>query len=285
MFGTMGVSELIIILVIFLIIFGAGRLPQIGEGIGKALKGFKKEVHEVPPPEDANAPQEPPAVPASPPQPASNAPVPPEGQTGQPADKPVGASPTNTPYVPGPEATPGTTAALLYTLGPQKPAPVQAQPSPASSQAQSSGAAPVVSSASYAPPPTMEDRVAQPSPGAQASYPALPPQARMKAPTKRPSAVVNKDAVARVQAKQAAMRQAVGQKPGGVSSQDMQSLGEGLGEALRTFREAAADVRGAIEPQMRTIQTEMDSAQKEIEQSVEAAKQIPAAQEDPPQSS
>jgi len=43
MFGTMGFSELIIILVIVLIIFGAGRLPQIGEGVGKALKGFKKE--------------------------------------------------------------------------------------------------------------------------------------------------------------------------------------------------------------------------------------------------
>ena len=31
MFGTMGISELIIILVIVLIIFGAGKLPQIGE--------------------------------------------------------------------------------------------------------------------------------------------------------------------------------------------------------------------------------------------------------------
>lgn len=44
MFGTLGFSELIIILAIILIIFGAGRLPQIGEGLGKALKGFKKEV-------------------------------------------------------------------------------------------------------------------------------------------------------------------------------------------------------------------------------------------------
>ena len=51
MFGTMGISELIIILVIVLIIFGAGKLPQIGEGVGKALKGFKKEVHDIPAPE------------------------------------------------------------------------------------------------------------------------------------------------------------------------------------------------------------------------------------------
>lgn len=48
MFGTMGFSELIIILIIILIIFGAGRLPQIGEGVGKALKGFRKEVNEAP---------------------------------------------------------------------------------------------------------------------------------------------------------------------------------------------------------------------------------------------
>lgn len=34
--------ELIIILVIILIIFGAGKLPQIGEGIGKGIKNFKK---------------------------------------------------------------------------------------------------------------------------------------------------------------------------------------------------------------------------------------------------
>ncbi len=30
-----------------LIIFGAGRLPQLGEGLGKAIKGFKKSVHEA----------------------------------------------------------------------------------------------------------------------------------------------------------------------------------------------------------------------------------------------
>jgi sec-independent protein translocase protein TatA len=41
MFG-LGATELIIILIIVLIIFGVGRLPQIGEGMGKAIKGFKK---------------------------------------------------------------------------------------------------------------------------------------------------------------------------------------------------------------------------------------------------
>ena len=47
MFGSFGWMELMLILVIVLIIFGAGKLPQLGEGIGKAIKGFKKTVHEA----------------------------------------------------------------------------------------------------------------------------------------------------------------------------------------------------------------------------------------------
>jgi len=41
MFGI-GMSELVIILVIILIIFGAGKLPEIGGAIGKGIKNFKK---------------------------------------------------------------------------------------------------------------------------------------------------------------------------------------------------------------------------------------------------
>jgi sec-independent protein translocase protein TatA len=41
MFGF-GVTELILILVIILVIFGAGKLPEIGAGLGKGIKNFKK---------------------------------------------------------------------------------------------------------------------------------------------------------------------------------------------------------------------------------------------------
>ena len=41
MFG-LGTTELIIILVIVMLVFGVGKLPQIGEGLGKGIKNFKK---------------------------------------------------------------------------------------------------------------------------------------------------------------------------------------------------------------------------------------------------
>lgn len=46
MFG-LGTQELLIILVIVMVIFGAGKLPQIGEGLGKAIKNFKKTANEA----------------------------------------------------------------------------------------------------------------------------------------------------------------------------------------------------------------------------------------------
>lgn len=43
MFG-LGIGELLVILVIVLIIFGAGKLPEIGEGLGRGIRSFRKAV-------------------------------------------------------------------------------------------------------------------------------------------------------------------------------------------------------------------------------------------------
>lgn len=268
MFGTMGISELIIILVIVLIIFGAGKLPQIGEGVGKALRGFKKEVNEIPPPETV--------------QPEANQPAPVQVQstvqaapapTITPGQTPAAPKPT-APYTPGPELTPGTTAALMYNMA----APPQPARTTTSTAAQPSS---VQATMPGQQPPTMEERAAAPTPMMRAQYPPLPSGAQAKPAAKRPSAIVNKDAVARVQAQQAAMKAKAAQ-PVGVSPEDLQSLGEGLGDALRTFKQAVADVRNSVDPEMRTIRAEMDSAQKEFQQSIEAAKELPALHEEPP---
>jgi Sec-independent protein translocase protein TatA len=68
----------------------------------------------------------------------------------------------------------------------------------------------------------------------------------------------------------------------GISPGDMQSLGEGLGDALRTFKQAVTEVRNSVDPEIRTIQAEIDSAQKEFQQSVDAAKELPALHDEPP---
>ena len=80
MFGSFGWMELLLILIIVLIIFGAGKIPQLGEGLGKAIKGFKKSVHEA----DAIDVTPPPAE-AGPTQPSQLA----QGQEAQPVNQPV----------------------------------------------------------------------------------------------------------------------------------------------------------------------------------------------------
>jgi sec-independent protein translocase protein TatA len=60
MFGI-GLPELLIILVIILIIFGAGKLPEIGGALGRGIKNFKKatrepnEIDVTPPPDSKNS--------------------------------------------------------------------------------------------------------------------------------------------------------------------------------------------------------------------------------------
>lgn len=40
--GGLGTAELVIILLMILIIFGVGKLPEIGSGLGKGIRNFKK---------------------------------------------------------------------------------------------------------------------------------------------------------------------------------------------------------------------------------------------------
>jgi len=280
MFGTMGVTELILILAIVLIVFGAGKLPKIGEGMGKALKGFKKEMREVEPP--PQAPEQAQAVDA---QVVSGGPqpVPPQQPSGQPTPQPAAtaaqAAPAAPPPVPpqiGPAATPGTTA---YTVAQQAWKPVTPPP--------------------VAPP----SPGGTPSPGTPGAAPAAPAQ---------PSgfkAVVNKPAVERVMAQQAALKakqepaqqseanlstmdrqalEAAGMQPPPAAPaskvpnpKDLEKLGSGIGDALRTFREAANDVRRAIDPSMHTIKAEVEAAQKEIQSSIDSVKETPKVEEPP----
>lgn len=43
----MGFGELVLILVIVLVVFGATKLPQLGDGLGRAIKNFKRSVGSI----------------------------------------------------------------------------------------------------------------------------------------------------------------------------------------------------------------------------------------------
>jgi sec-independent protein translocase protein TatA len=47
MFGNLGFGELMIVLVIVLVLFGAKRIPEISASFGKGIREFKKNVNEV----------------------------------------------------------------------------------------------------------------------------------------------------------------------------------------------------------------------------------------------
>ena len=46
-FGNLGFGELMVILVIVLVLFGARRVPEIGASIGKGIREFKKNINEA----------------------------------------------------------------------------------------------------------------------------------------------------------------------------------------------------------------------------------------------
>lgn len=47
MLGGLGPTELIVVLVIILVVFGAGKLPEIASGLGKGIRDFKKGVQDL----------------------------------------------------------------------------------------------------------------------------------------------------------------------------------------------------------------------------------------------
>lgn len=46
MLGDIGLPELLVIFIIILVLFGPGKLPDVGKAIGEALRGFKKALQE-----------------------------------------------------------------------------------------------------------------------------------------------------------------------------------------------------------------------------------------------
>lgn len=47
MFGSLGATEIILIVLAILILFGAKKIPELAQGIGKGMKEFKKAVRDV----------------------------------------------------------------------------------------------------------------------------------------------------------------------------------------------------------------------------------------------
>ena len=55
MFGSLGLPELLVILLIVIIIFGAGKLPQLGKGLGEGLRNFRDSMKAGEEPKDKGA--------------------------------------------------------------------------------------------------------------------------------------------------------------------------------------------------------------------------------------
>lgn len=47
MFGSLGATEIILIILAILILFGAKKIPELAQGLGKGMKEFKKAIKDV----------------------------------------------------------------------------------------------------------------------------------------------------------------------------------------------------------------------------------------------
>jgi sec-independent protein translocase protein TatA len=92
-----GPMELVIILVIALMIFGAGKLPEVGSALGRGIKEFKKSTADEPQQLNTSAAQPAPAPPVATPAAAG----PPVG-TATPSSAPTAAAPASAPTATGP---------------------------------------------------------------------------------------------------------------------------------------------------------------------------------------
>ncbi|HJX53066.1 MAG TPA: twin-arginine translocase TatA/TatE family subunit [Polyangia bacterium] len=77
MFG-LGASELVLILLIVVVVFGASKLPQLGDGLGRAIKNFKRAVTSA---NEIEVSAKKPEIPGEQPKPGS-------AQSSEPAPKP-----------------------------------------------------------------------------------------------------------------------------------------------------------------------------------------------------
>ncbi|KPV40607.1 hypothetical protein AN478_05385 [Thiohalorhabdus denitrificans] len=57
MFGGFGIPELLIVLVIVLVFFGAGKLPEIGSALGKGIRGFRQSMDDGGPKDEKKEPE------------------------------------------------------------------------------------------------------------------------------------------------------------------------------------------------------------------------------------
>lgn len=59
MFGSLGLPELLVILLIVLVIFGAAKLPQLGKGLGEGIRNFRNSLRPKDATNDKGAENEP----------------------------------------------------------------------------------------------------------------------------------------------------------------------------------------------------------------------------------